>query len=165
MNSHAPQLGGQHPADNTPIVARTIPRLVINHQLTVGYPLPPGEAEIEVVRHFLAFGCQSHSFRWAGPKTAPVFLDGQWELIYGPIASLPWKLKRIREDRLGWGGYYIRADGWLYPLAALTDAWIHLKDAGRWVTDRVVLTLMVWGLACVPQSESPSWRHIGRKRE
>jgi hypothetical protein len=67
-------------------------------------------------------------------------------------------------DFIGDSATYARADGsnvlaWLWLVLS-----VRMQRVSQEIYYRVVLKLMVWGLARVPQGQRPSWRHIGRRK-
>ena len=130
-------------------------------------------ATLECTRREILRGRYVTTVRWVGPPTGTVDVD-------------PWIVRQLtgRDDlpeRLNLGGYplrkvgenetinpargvYARADaafGLAWPWHKLGRA---VLPALSLLRGRLVMTLMVWGLAWVPEAEIPSWRHVGKKR-
>jgi len=120
-------------------------------------------ADILVKEHRLPWGRRTFTFEWVGPATGVVEMDWDaWERFYK--GKLPWPLRVVAEDLLAAKVYVARVDepyhlSWAYHA---TRAWLQRTLGLLWA--RCILTLMVWGLAWVPEGEIPSRKHIGRKR-
>jgi hypothetical protein len=134
-------------------------------------------ATIIATWHQLPLGRRHVTYKWEGDANLPVIIDRQtlrFELNQSvdefpkEINFLPWPLKLIDDDDEAYwcydGALYSRTDGlnkllWLYY-------WWRTRARRYWhpFKYRLLLTLMVWGAAYIPEFERPSWRHIGRKR-
>jgi hypothetical protein len=116
-------------------------------------------AEILAHDHELPLERRYTTYEWKGKPSAPVII-GRWM----EVKDLPWKLRLIEKEPYWDAGIYARTDGYLLLFAWLTAARYALRKAWQWVSYRLILTAMVWGLAYTPPWETPSWRDIGRKR-
>lgn len=126
-----------------------------------------GYASIEVTTRLLPFDRRFHSYRWIGPRTAPVriYRDmlGNWtDSVDETVKVLPWKLRKLSESR-DWrfdSWDFVRIDGALWLPALLTEARHILRERWGWFTARMVLTLMIWGFASVEPYCQPRWKDV-----
>lgn len=129
-------------------------------------------AEIIVHERELLPGRMSRTYEWRGLSSWPVLIHGNTlsRLMEQPfkgngypeiVDCFPWKLRLIDEAAYHLNGaYYVRTDSgmWAY-------LWMMVR-ANRMIQtlkQRIILTLMVWGLAYVEPGELISWRCVGRK--
>jgi hypothetical protein len=101
------------------------------------------------------------TFFWEGPRTATVLVSMDlWEEVK---EQLPWKVRIVGKDERRYAFIIARADGpyffsWLYHTAKA-----HLWNWTAGFKARLVMTLVVWNLAYVPDGEIPGWRHVGKR--
>ena len=100
------------------------------------------------------------SLTWQGMPTLPVFITDMERQTW----PWPWPLALVEEMPYRGGALYARTDGlnrlaWLWHRASAPA-----RRAALSLRTRVVLTLMVWGLAYCRAGDVPAWRDIGRRR-
>jgi hypothetical protein len=119
-------------------------------------------ARIEANYHGVLRGRGYYTYDWVGPKTAPAliasWLDSAW------FELLPWPVREIECDTLIPSKCVVRTDvGGGLP--ALWMEWrIKTHRLRVMLKARVIITLMVWGLAWVDEAVEPRWSDIGKKR-
>jgi len=119
-------------------------------------------AKIIIHNHELAFGRRYETYEWDGKPWWPVEISKIYE---NELDNIPWPLKKIGESSwMSETGIYIRKDGALAIWAFLVDMKIRVSWFIQWFYVRLIMTAMVWGLAYVPVSEIPSWRHLGKRK-
>lgn len=161
--SNEPALGSK--PSNAPSLSSSYPTLVYHHE-----DYRPEFASIEVTTRLLPFNRRFTTYRWIGPASAPVrinryMVDPDCRTIDEAAQRLPWRLRKLPNghDFLRDAADFVRVDGGLWVPALLTE-WRHrLRDRWDWLTARMVLTLMVWGLAWVDEGTQPRWADVKRR--
>ena len=139
--------------------------------------VPPAvEAYLQFERRTLPGGHVETSVLWVGKKSLPVSVSEiflwEWGYRVGPafpsrivIGAIP--LRKIHTDPdyefMRNACLYMREDQgmWKRLRYGMIARGIFLR---RLLSARLVYTLMVWNLACIPHGEIPSWKHVGKKR-
>jgi hypothetical protein len=123
-------------------------------------------AEIIITHNELPLGRHYLSYEWKGKPTQLVRISRK-AIDFGEldIDKIPWPLAQVDED-YQWGiTYYARKDAWFGLYRWLVVFRYFLRRKVELIYYRLLLTAMVWGLAWIPQSEIPTWRHLGRRRK
>ncbi len=125
------------------------------------------ESEIMFTTHYTgAFDSPSilnrkyYTCKWKGPRNGWVCINN--ELVDGfDRFDFPWPLKKIGYNPECNTTWYVRTDSytwwWSYLKLIFRNRWIHVKM-------RIIMTLMVWGLAYIPHGEIVGWYQVGRKK-
>lgn len=132
-------------------------------------------AHIDCTRREVLLGRFSVSYAWRGDDNALAAISYSHLKSMGydtPPKRLtigPFHLRLVSGDGSDWlcrhESIYARADGsrvFSWAVRRLRCVIYAIHNALR---VRVVCSLMVWGLAYVPEDEYPSWRNIGRRRQ
>jgi hypothetical protein len=134
------------------------------------------EPRLQIITRYLAKGTLETRFYWLGDARAPVRIGAdnlkEYCKEYGRIERAldrmpsqvqigPFILRLVAEDDSPFCllyGYYLRQDtGLLNWLRYAADARFGLWAERMQV--RVVVSLAIWGLAEIPESEAPRWSH------
>ena len=119
------------------------------------------DAYIEIHEERLPMRGRIRTYYWRGNPAGVAVVDRKfWADLE---KELPWPVVII-EDEVVWQQYRIaRTDG----ANRLFSIYHSIRHKAKTLKDgfqmRFIVTLMVWGLAYVPENQKPSWRHIGRK--
>jgi hypothetical protein len=116
-------------------------------------------AEILVHQHTIEpTGAQYRTYEWIGRKYWPIFIGDDVR------NRLPWSFLEIEKSLDGRVTLCVRKDA-LLPIGWLIIAKVNTVNVLQWVYYRIIATLMIWGLAYIPNGTIPSWRHIGKKKD
>lgn len=120
------------------------------------------QAQILVQETTLPFGRRHRSYEWQGSRFATAEVSFG---LYVPLKKeAPWPLKVVGDDFQNGRRIIARADG------AAAFSWLYHSAVGWWsrttglTKSRLIITLMVWNLAYVPEGGMPDWCHVGKGR-
>ena len=126
-------------------------------------------ARILVKRTEIFRGRFEETYEWQGEPHWPVEIGGYYwrQVDESPadiVARLPWPMTLVREfGEFGAGDIYMRTDGRNWWHARWTVARYAVAKRWGWFARRLILTLMVWGLAYVGEAEVITWSAVGKK--
>ncbi|ELS01202.1 hypothetical protein Xen7305DRAFT_00009040 [Xenococcus sp. PCC 7305] len=100
-------------------------------------------------------------YRWVGDPSSFAYLTGK------EVPLVPWPLIVIDDCSPHFESKVVRTDVVFYAIARFQADFLKLTFwIKRNISDRILLTCMVWGLAYVPLGAIPSWGlHFGRRRK
>lgn len=100
---------------------------------------------------------ESEKFIWLGDKSLPLYMSYQ-ELQDLHIKRLPWDLIEVDVGLTGFYKVYLRPDVYGYAIARLQADWYCFNIWVKGISNKILLTLAIWGLAEIKRGEEISWR-------
>jgi hypothetical protein len=123
-------------------------------------------ATIRATRHDNPLGGEpTFSFEWVGSPHAPVRVTDYFRPFLSN-SNFPFKLEKVDKYPVVGVTLYRRTDVLinLRLIQFLEARWLNHCEAFDGFQMRLIMTLHVWGLAYVPEWETPSWSCVGRRR-
>jgi len=114
---------------------------------------------------FKQTGNESTIAEWYGPPVAQLSqrqlarMSHKYPVTVGDVAQIgPYRLRVVGMER-DFCTVVQANKKWLW----LYMAWHRIVQSARWVNERIILTLIVWGLAQENPAEYPHWGWVARK--
>lgn len=104
---------------------------------------------------------ETYTYEWQGPRHLPALVAVPG--CGNTLADMPWPMRRLGPAS-AICDYAVRTDYGLWTILPYHLLKWQGKRIASLLKTRVIYTLMVWGLAHVPNSAIAQWKHVGKKR-